>query len=431
MKIGIYHDQTIPTRGGGYVLKQEILQSLGSTNLPKNMKLVFFSWEDSHSLSKISSNHSKLIYNESLDFRIKLALRGWFSQLCIRSFFQDIIMLIKGKYDDIYHKYLNISGISYIRKNIFEKQLKSEKIDFLLFLEPWEVFTSNSLYVCINWDLAHYEDLYFPEIIQTWNQVSQSKIHAIQKAMRVINGTNVLSKQVNLHAHVPMERLRVLPFPTPKDALTYACSSKTTKTGALLQGLRSPYLFYPACYCPHKNHALLIKALKVLNKDNFFCDLVFCGADKGNRDFIYKMTKELELNDQVHFCDFLKREEVLDLYFHAEALVFPSLIGPDNIPPLEAFAIGCPVIAGELSGAIEQLGDAAYLFNPLDLNDLINAIKSLRIDQNIWKKRIEKGRQRAMSWTAKNYTEGLFTVFNELEPYFDCCETHSFNPNFS
>ena len=67
----------------------------------------------------------------------------------------------------------------------------------------------------------------------------------------------------------------------------------------------------------------------------------------------------------------------MKLYTNAFSLVYPSFFGPENMPPLEAFALGCPVIASEVSGAKEQLGNAAILFDPRDENDLARKIKLL------------------------------------------------------
>jgi glycosyltransferase involved in cell wall biosynthesis len=434
MKIGIYHDDTLPKRGGGFVLKQELLEGLGGIDMPSEMELVFFSWGNSASLAHVSKNHQSYVYTETpKGLQIRTAFRGMLRRMFSRAIFTDIGKILRGRLRGLYHGYLaSGGGGGHERKNIqFEQQLKDLGVDFFLFLEPWEVFTTQSLYVCINWDLEHFQDPYFPEIINNWENVSKSKVLGIQKAMRIINGTSVLSEQVNLHAHVPMDRMRVLPFPTPKDALAYALSNQTSEKDSLPQGLSNRYLFYPASFWPHKNHALLIKAAHFLKGTEDQYDIVFCGANKGNKDYVEKLACEMGIRDQVHFFDFLERDEVLELYSKAAALVFPSLIGPDNIPPLEAFALGCPVIAGKLSGSVEQMGDAAYLFDPLDVNELVEGVKSLRADQDRWKERIEKGEIRASSWTANDYAKGLCDVFKELEPYVDCCEPHSYKFQFS
>ena len=65
------------------------------------------------------------------------------------------------------------------------------------------------------------------------------------------------------------------------------------------------------------------------------------------------------------------------MYKNAFALVYASFLGPNNIPPLEACALGCPVVAANIPGAFEQMGDAAAFFDPKDEYDLAEKIKML------------------------------------------------------
>ena len=66
----------------------------------------------------------------------------------------------------------------------------------------------------------------------------------------------------------------------------------------------------------------------------------------------------------------MKRPELIALYRHALALTFVSYFGPDNLPPLEAFALGCPVITSAIEGVDEQLGNAALYVNPDSVSNL-------------------------------------------------------------
>ena len=132
------------------------------------------------------------------------------------------------------------------------------------------------------------------------------------------------------------------------------------------------------------------------------------------------------LEDKVHFFDFLTRDQILQLYHNAAALDFPSLIGPSNIPPLEAFAPRCPVIPSTLSGSLEQLGDAAYLFDPHNIKDLIAGIMSLNEDSAEWKVRVSLGKQRAHSWNKEKYADSLVSVFSEIRPFSECCDISTF-----
>jgi glycosyltransferase involved in cell wall biosynthesis len=60
------------------------------------------------------------------------------------------------------------------------------------------------------------------------------------------------------------------------------------------------------------------------------------------------------------------------LYENAMAVVMPTYFGPTNIPPIEAWVVGKPVIYSEHLS--EQVEDAALLIDPDDANGLANAM---------------------------------------------------------
>jgi glycosyltransferase involved in cell wall biosynthesis len=56
--------------------------------------------------------------------------------------------------------------------------------------------------------------------------------------------------------------------------------------------------------------------------------------------------------------------EVAALLRHARGLVFPSLYEGFGIPPLEALALGCPVVASDIPATREVCAAAALYFDP-------------------------------------------------------------------
>ena len=67
----------------------------------------------------------------------------------------------------------------------------------------------------------------------------------------------------------------------------------------------------------------------------------------------------------------------LALYRAASALVYPSLYEGFGLPPLEAMAQGCPVVAARAGAMPEVLGDAAVFFDPTDVDDLAHALSQV------------------------------------------------------
>ncbi|WP_288484101.1 glycosyltransferase family 1 protein [uncultured Novosphingobium sp.] len=68
-------------------------------------------------------------------------------------------------------------------------------------------------------------------------------------------------------------------------------------------------------------------------------------------------------------------EEVASLYANAKAFVFPSLYEGFGIPPLEAMAQGCPVIAADIPVVREVCGEAVAYFPPTDPDTLADLLR--------------------------------------------------------
>ena len=102
----------------------------------------------------------------------------------------------------------------------------------------------------------------------------------------------------------------------------------------------------------------------------------------------------------VQSLGFVTDAELKFLYQHTQAFIFPSLYEGFGIPLLEAMECGCPIIASDIPVVHEVCDDAAIYFNPLSVDDMVNAIKHFQhLDSNIIKTMIYKGRIRANKFT--------------------------------
>lgn len=141
-----------------------------------------------------------------------------------------------------------------------------------------------------------------------------------------------------------------------------------------------PYVIYTGNLYPHKNVPTLIKAIELINETRTtpLYLVVVCARSV--------FESRLPHSRYVKFLGRLSDEDLVGLYHHAAAFVFPSLIEGFGLPGLEAMAAGCPVIAAWASCLPEVYGNAALYFDPhspSDLTDKIHLIMSnnrLRLD---------------------------------------------------
>ena len=127
---------------------------------------------------------------------------------------------------------------------------------------------------------------------------------------------------------------------------------------------REPFLLYPARPWRHKNHDRLLQAFALLHRSHPHLKLVLTGGG----------TEALAGPDGVVARGAVPGSELVELYRRASCVVFPSLYEGFGQPPLEAMACGTPVAASTAGSLPEVCGDAAVLFDPLDVGAIASSV---------------------------------------------------------
>ncbi len=166
--------------------------------------------------------------------------------------------------------------------------------------------------------------------------------------------------------------------------------------------LPDQFVFYPAALWPHKNHAVLIKALGIL-KDRFPHLHAVCAGVVKRKDLkreIEALAQTEGVAERVHFPGFIEGGNLRLVYAKTKALVFPSAFEGFGIPLVEAFAFGVPVIGADNTSIAEVVGEAGLLVPTGDAAALAEAIEKVFTDPTLRESLITKGRERAklFSW---------------------------------
>jgi glycosyltransferase involved in cell wall biosynthesis len=143
------------------------------------------------------------------------------------------------------------------------------------------------------------------------------------------------------------------------------------------------------------------------------------GSDKGYLDHVRALARDAGVLDRVRFLGFVETDELVALYRGAHALVYLSFFGPENLPPLEAFALGCPVVQSDVPGARDQLGDAALFVAPTDAAAVADAVRRCE-SEDVRAKLVDAGRTRAAGLTADGYVRGVLDFLDDFEPVRSC-----------
>ncbi len=101
-------------------------------------------------------------------------------------------------------------------------------------------------------------------------------------------------------------------------------------------------------------------------------------------------------------------------YARADALVYPSFIEGFGFPPLEAMAVGTPVVASNASCLPEVLGDGALFIDPSSDAEFAAALESVLTDQELRRRLISLGKARAQRFTWERCAEMTAAVYHRI-----------------
>ena len=304
-------------------------------------------------------------------------------------------------------------------KTMFEKSLDVNDIDLVYFLSPsglsLELTTHN--YIITVWDLCHRDTPEFPEVnnFREFELREQLYTKSLKKAVAVFVDSELGKSNVIKRYGIDDTRVQVAPF---KPSINVFVDNKVdVKTKYKIIG---EYIYYPAQFWSHKNHVYIIDAIVILKQQGINLTAIFSGSNKGNLDYVLDYAKKLNVSELVKYIGFAPNEEIYSLYKHALAMVMPSYFGPTNIPPLEAFAIGTPVIYSDLDGLRDQVGDGALLCDLKSPNNLAEHLKSVLESENLRNDLIIKGRNRLDELSKSNVVDILSDIFDDYSIKLKC-----------
>jgi glycosyltransferase involved in cell wall biosynthesis len=228
-----------------------------------------------------------------------------------------------------------------------------------------------------------------------------------RRAAMVAVSSEWTRRDVSDHFGLPHDRVRVVPLAPPLAATRLPTPDERAEVRARLR-LPERYVLYPAQTWPHKNHVRLVEALARLKMEaNEVVPLVASGLQNEHFAEVADAARALGVDDQVIWTGFVPALDLQALFLEAHAVVIPTLFEAASGPLWEAFAAGVPAACSNVTALPEQAGDAAVVFDPLDVAAIADAIHAVWSDEDLRGQLIERGRTRVaeLSWarTARTF----------------------------
>ncbi len=160
-----------------------------------------------------------------------------------------------------------------------------------------------------------------------------------------------------------------------------------------------PFLLAMGSVKPHKDLATLMAAFAEIAASWPDLRVLLVGGEAPGFIDGALLSAPTAVRARVAFAGRVSDGELRALYTRALAFVFPSRHEGFGLPPLEAMALGVPVVCARAASLPEVVGDAALMFPPGDEWALGNALRRLLGDSELRRTQAERGRARAARFT--------------------------------
>lgn len=180
-----------------------------------------------------------------------------------------------------------------------------------------------------------------------------------------------------------------------------------------------PFLLYAGSVSPRKNVPRLVEAFAVLRGElenhPQYQDLrlIIIGDEMWKHPQVRRMVIQTRMEPFVRFFGFVPFETLRVFYSAATAFVFPSLYEGFGMPPLEAMAMGAPVVCSGTSALPEVVGDAAVLVNPENVFDIARGIREVLAEERLREELIARGHRQARSYNWERTAREVMGVYAE------------------
>lgn len=141
----------------------------------------------------------------------------------------------------------------------------------------------------------------------------------------------------------------------------------------------TPYFLWAGSLNPRKNLPRVIAAFEQA-APQIPHHLVLSGSAGWDSDQTFHRLRKSPAAHRIHLPGHLSDAQLRGLYRGATAFIYVSLMEGFGLPILEAMACGCPVITSNLSSMPEVAGDAAFLINPEDTEEIAGAMHCVATD---------------------------------------------------
>lgn len=230
---------------------------------------------------------------------------------------------------------------------------------------------------------------------------------AIRRATKLITVSEYTRDQISSRFSISKDAIHVIP--NSLDEAWY-------QEDPLSLDVREPYILAVSGEAPSKNLPALIRAFAkfrlktgLLGKN---VSLRIVGIKQPHQPYFIRLAEAVGIAGNIKFEPFVDEATLRRLYREAWLFAMPSLFEGFGIPVLEAMASGTPLACSNTTSLPEVAGDAGWLFDPRDDDDIASTLCSAWTDVSGRLEKSQLGLNRAQLYRRAVVNESISSFWS-------------------
>lgn len=267
-----------------------------------------------------------------------------------------------------------------------------------------------------------FHDAFFFETPENYGKLwlwlyMKTALPAAKRSPFIVTPTTYSKKRIQHFTGIADDKLAVVVEGAPTSILESVGKTGLNKLNLAIESKQ--YILHAGSFFKRKNIPILIKAFAKLKTEGFDrLKLVLAGplpvneAENDYREVVQTIQQHC-LSKHVVLTGYLPDDQLQLLYKHAALYAFPSINEGFGLPVLEAFSHNVPVVVANNTCLPEVGGDAVLTFDPLNADEIADAMKKVLLDSDLRYEMTTKGQEQLKKYTWQKAAEQLVTLFKK------------------
>ena len=241
-------------------------------------------------------------------------------------------------------------------------------------------------------------------------------LSGLGRAARVACDSDATRRALITFAHLPEERLTVIPNGTDTGGQPDADASADFEAARLLGPKRVPELLHVGSTIERKRIDLLLDVYAAVRRERPEVRLVRVGGPFTAEQRV--TARELGVLDSIVVLPFVDRATLAAVYRRSALALLPSEREGFGLPIIEALACGTPVVASDIAVLKEVGGDTVTYCAVGDrqtwAQTIVRLLAEREGDPAAWRERRAAGIARAEAFSWSRYTSSVADLYREV-----------------